>query len=151
MTGVQTCALPICILVVAGLDRRTGGVLDGLGRLEVGKPLRQVDGVMEPGQARHFAEDGIGKRRHAPRGADLGHGVYDALPAVRPACLTLLRSVQTTVVLRGPQDALHIVLRLGERDVVDEFVLRQAGLFSDRKSTRLNSSHMSESRMPSSA
>src|SRR5262249_6548082 len=38
-------------------------------------------------------------------------------------------AVQVTVVLGGAEDPLHVVLRLGKRDVVDELVLVHAGTF----------------------
>jgi len=49
------------------------------------------------------------------------------------------------IVDRGPRirEALHVV-----KDMVDQ---GEAEIVLDRKSTRLNSSHVSESRMPSSA
>ena len=37
-----------------------------------------------------------------------------------------LLAVEAAIVFGGPEDALHVVLRLGERDVVDEDVLRHA-------------------------
>ena len=61
------------ILILLGLDRRAGGVLDRLRRLEIRKALREIDGVMEFGQAGHFAEHRIGERRHAPGATDLRH------------------------------------------------------------------------------
>ena len=61
------------ILILFGLDRRAGGVLDHLRRLEIREALREIDRVMEFGQAGHFAEHRIGERRHAPGATDLRH------------------------------------------------------------------------------
>ena len=55
-----------------------------------------------------------------------------------------LRTVQGTI-----EDALHKVLRVPTDDAAEPLRLTVAG--RDRKSTRLNSSHNNQSRMPSSA
>ena len=60
-----------------------------------------------------------------------GFLVADALAGVsvdmarRPG-VPRARTVQAPVVLGGAEDPLHVVLRLGERDVVDELVLVEA-------------------------
>src|SRR5438067_5719406 len=42
-----------------------------------------------------------------------------------------LRSVETTIIFGGPEDLLHVVLSLRERDVVDELVALHPCLISD--------------------
>ena len=78
-----------------------------------------------------------------------------------PGCLLLIAAlIRATVNARW--DALNvwaaavalvilaITIALNWKEVV-EWVRDPRGVFADRKSTRLNSSHVSESRMPSSA
>ena len=54
-------------------NRRAGGILDRLRRFEIRKALREVDGVMELGQPRHLAEDGIGEGGDTARAPDFCH------------------------------------------------------------------------------
>jgi hypothetical protein len=62
------------VLVLLGLDRRASRVLDSLRRFEIREALREIDGVVQLGQPRHFAEHGIGKRRHPARTSNSAHG-----------------------------------------------------------------------------
>ena len=53
------------------------------------------------------------------------------------------------------EDVIQIVKQLGEgkdaKELASNYNVSVATIYKDRKSTRLNSSHVSESRMPSSA
>ncbi len=49
-----------------------GRLLEHLGWVEIGKPLRQVDGPVGIGQTGHVANDGFGEARDATTG--IGHG-----------------------------------------------------------------------------
>ena len=44
--------------------------------------------------------------------------------------------VEAAVVFDGPENPLHVVLRLLERDVVDEFVLLESRAFGLQRTTR---------------
>ena len=61
------------------------------------------------------------RRRGARRGAATA-GIASAVVGRR------VRPVETAVVLGGAEDPLHVVLRLGKRDVVDELVALEAWL-----------------------
>ena len=61
------------VLVVVGVDRRAGGVLDGLRRGEIGKSLRQIDGVVRVAQPRHLADDRLGELQRLLRSREFGH------------------------------------------------------------------------------
>ena len=60
----------------------------------------------------------------------------------------VLRLEELPVPEPGPGEGLVRLLAIGV-NFIDTY--KRKGLYHDRKSTRLNSSHMSESRMPSSA
>ena len=63
--------------------------------------------------------------------------------------LTLIFKGRLILTVKGTGSANDIIYELGPSDVVGS--IPQLGGFRDRKSTRLNSSHPSRSRMPSSA
>ena len=57
----------------------------------------------------------------------------------------------TTINMEMKIAAVHALADLAQEDVPDEVAAAYGGARPDRKSTRLNSSHSGESRMPSSA
>ena len=84
--------------------------------------MRQVE---ETAHARDYASSAVRAYLRAAR-ATGGRSVRVHQPA----------AVQVAVVLGRAEDALHVVLRLRERDVVDELVLRDARALALQRATR---------------
>ena len=103
-----------------------------------------------------------GRRFLVMRLADFGVRTYSlnmivndqawADPARRDTAMKILDAVNEgySLVNERPGDAANHFQRLFPR-LAPNYIVRSMVSVSDRKSTRLNSSHMSESRMPSSA
>ena len=174
MTGVQTCALPISGEVM-GIARTFGeafaksqsaafGALPKRGKVFVSLSDRDKSAALEPvrellrlgfqvittaGTHQFFSSNGLNSeivRKHSE-----GKG-----PNGEPTSVDLINSGEVNLVINTPlgrgsrQDGWLIRTAAIQRSV--PIITTIAGFkAADRKSTRLNSSHMSESRMPSSA
>ena len=192
MTGVQTCALPICetfrLRSPAGRLPIVVFLTDGLPSVGERNPERIAEQAERArGRTRVFAfgvgydvnthlldrlsAAGRGTTEYVEPGEDVEQAlstlatkiqhpvlvdlsIDDApvqLAEIYPSTLPDLFQGEELVVFgryRTQADRRGDLLVTGRRDAGEE---RFATLAVDRKSTRLNSSHMSESRMPSSA
>ena len=160
MTGVQTCALPISICGGGRYDGLLGTVGGaelpavgfGMGDVVLGELLRDRGLVPAPAPRLDAfvvavtSEDLPFVQRLAHRLRDRGVRVEFALKhqSVARQLKTAAARPAKRAVIVGPDE------RSGGEAVVRDL---RTGVEErvDRKSTRLNSSHMSESRMPSSA
>ena len=154
MTGVQTCALPICPTRAEATDC-ANAILDGAdalmlsGETSIGKfPIEAVETMARiiektESEALHT----ISNLLHNPRtkGGAITKAAADVGATIGAKYLaTFTKSGDTARRLSRLRSPIPIVAL-----TPDESTLNQLSL--DRKSTRLNSSHVSESRMPSSA
>ena len=121
MTGVQTCALPI--LTSEGLD----SVLEQTVHSVMGEFLDSTSGLVYE----HIAPDGSPLDCFEGRLLNPGHGI-EAMWFM----MDIGQRRQDTALINRAIDTTLAILERGG---------------TDRKSTRLNSSHPSRSRMPSSA
>ena len=184
MTGVQTCALPIWLLVadvepngaIRPLLRERellhlGGDVAGSGTISAAAADRAVAAVQHLTDLalRTGTDRSIVVATSAIRDATNRDEVVDRLSAAAGSPVRVLSGdeearlgflgVAASVALPdGPNLVLDLgggslELAVGDRDGAPrlETTLRLGVTRLDRKSTRLNSSHMSESRMPSSA
>ena len=153
MTGVQTCALPISgvakcksdHVVISGHDGGTGAspwssIKHAGSPWEIGLAETQQTLVLNRlrGRIRVQADGQMKTGRDVAIGALLGADEFGfaTAPLVVEGCIMMRKChLNTCPVGVATQDP----------------VLRKKFQGKDRKSTRLNSSHMSESRMPSSA
>ena len=150
MTGVQTCALPICQLLDAGVDVRIGYIEThgraGTEALVEGLPL-------------------VPRRRLFYKGKELEEMDTQAIVNLRPEIVVVDELAHTNIEgSENPkrwQDVMQILdagisvisaVNIQHIEGLNEVVEEITGIeIRDRKSTRLNSSHPSSSRMPSSA
>ena len=155
MTGVQTCALPIYIVNfnLGTYDMEAGHFLKGLGGflINVKKldlwfnnkelPLKYWSGGLYPGRTLIFHMS--------------GGGFGDSFIAIS-YWNKLKEAGFNPVYSNSNQDIVDIFNRCGYTSVTDWRDVKDPDAmwcfaFEDRKSTRLNSSHIPLSRMPSSA
>ena len=154
MTGVQTCALPICVrLTTAELLARIDKAPESVSPNALLRPVVQ-DSILPtavyvggPAELAYLAQSKV---------------IYDRIRNDRNSPTV---GLQFRALLNSPDVASHLtsmgaVLRFKSAmpENLKEFAIIVLARewnsdieWTDRKSTRLNSSHMSESRMPSSA
>ena len=156
MTGVQTCALPIC-------PQRTGlRALGRFGQSALGATRSTSAGVLLflgcfAFDTTGFAGAGAARSLHQIvaelRAAFFGEGEQRChFGRVRGGDVLGFADVVAQVVELGRRDVATFVL--GRNAVLAAWAAGERAIIVrelDRKSTRLNSSHVSESRMPSSA
>ena len=75
--------------------------------------------------------------------------IIGARPAMGKSALAINMAVNVATITNKP--VLFFSLEMGRAELAQRILSGEARVDSDRKSTRLNSSHVSESRMPSSA
>ena len=155
MTGVQTCALPICTPQQKG--HHIGESFAHGGLVQHHEPVKQI-----PAKNTQRLTDGIAKISGAFQDHALSLGmakgrIHNYLNSIRPQ--KMQQKLPFDAVMQDPDKQRNydhaVRVALSPLHVLDK--IKQGSLTSedvnhlDRKSTRLNSSHMSESRMPSSA
>ena len=165
MTGVQTCALPICDTLEM-VERPSGGLsivlADGQ---RSGKPAKAISNVVTR-KALSLLADGVRDGAAARAASDYLFTYRSGQVIATLNILSIDTQSQTLVIVRNNPSPVILVAsgelkmldapseavgsRKGIRPSIHEIELQEF-LWTDRKSTRLNSSHSSVSRMPSSA
>ena len=164
MTGVQTCALPICSRAgIADPNRPIGSFIflgpTGVGKTELTKALAEFmfddeKALIRVDMSEFMEKHSVARLIGAPPGY-VGYeegGVLTEAVRRRPYQVVLFDEIE-----KAHSDVFNVLLQVlddgrltdGQGRTVD--FKNTLIVLTDRKSTRLNSSHMSESRMPSSA
>ena len=155
MTGVQTCALPIWQERVVQI-RRVTKVVKG------GKKL-SFRAIVVVGNEKGQVGVGVGKASDVigavKKGVVDGKKHLVEVPLTNASSIphpTSGRSVGAKVLMRPAAPGTGVIAGGAERTVLEmagvkNILAKQLGSNKDRKSTRLNSSHLDLSRMPSSA
>ena len=180
MTGVQTCALPISILtdMNAPLGRAIGNALEVIECFEIlkGRGPEDVVDVVTRLAARMIVLAGLETdadiaSTRARQALSSGRALETftrmiACQGGNPAVAedySLLPAAPDRALYRAPRNGFVTAMRAeylgratnllgaGRARAADPVDPAVGAMMLDRKSTRLNSSHMSESRMPSSA
>ena len=156
MTGVQTCALPIS--KVANADKDVSAILDYM-KYEEAEPVAEADekkDAMVPlrMQAAMVIAKSLGSVKGSGQSTDLRVSGGTPESIVNQAIRVWLSGSHTNEGWALGAKMLKLAKSMGIK-WDDKLVRQKLAPITlkklDRKSTRLNSSHMSESRMPSSA
>ena len=132
-------------------------VYDVAALLSVIAGVDAADGATKAGEGHHVADYTQALKVDALKGARIGvardfFGQDDDVDWVMEASLDVMRKQGATVVdVRLPKWVLDSKGEFYNAVRYPEFVAQIADYLKDRKSTRLNSSHSQQSRMPSSA
>ena len=153
MTGVQTCALPICFPVTI-----VGSVAKALVKELTGKPAEIVETKIETGgkELKSIIESIAGTITDLGQcfeDAERKTGVNVAMITIKKAGESYNQEFEGFFMDEEPEETEGngIIKHDNIRELVNRYVAAYRDWETDRKSIRLNSSHRSLSRMPSSA
>ena len=161
MTGVQTCALPICHIIAPVVHKDKEQVADLFEKhhhlprkTDIAEMTREAREILRP----QFLAADMGVTGGNFIIADTGSVALvtnegnEGMCTINPRVHVAITGVEKVVPnLEDFATLIRLLPRSATGQSISNYVSLLTGPKRDRKSTRLNSSHMSESRMPSSA